>query len=150
MYANIKLKANLSNKRNKIVKIATASDNGTSISQHFGRALYFVIFKAKDGKIIDQEIRSKAVHHDVDEKLKPTSIHGCHHGYGANANIKHKGMIKTISDCQVLIAGGMGWGAYESVKNNNIDVVITNVIDINKAVKLYLEGKLPNLMHRLH
>jgi predicted Fe-Mo cluster-binding NifX family protein len=58
-------------------------------------------------------------------------------------------MAQTIADCQVLIAGGMGWGAYESLKSRGVEPVVTNVRSIEEAVKLYLESKLPNLMERL-
>jgi predicted Fe-Mo cluster-binding NifX family protein len=44
----------------------------------------------------------------------------------------------------------MGWGAYESLKRRNIESVITDVESIDKAVKLYIAGNLPNLMKRLH
>ena len=59
-------------------------------------------------------------------------------------------MPETISDCQVLLAGGMGWGAYESMKSYNIKPVVTDVESIDEAVQLYLNGKLANLMERLH
>ena len=132
------------------MKIAAVSDNETSISQHFGRALNYVILQVEDGNIICKETRPKTVHHNADEKLNTELIHGCHHGYGADAQIKHKGMIKTISDCQVLIAGGMGWGAYESLKNSGINPIITDVSGIDEAVRLYTEDKLPNLIEKLH
>jgi len=44
----------------------------------------------------------------------------------------------------------MGWGAYDSLKNAGIEVFVTDVEDIDEAVKLYLLGKLQNLMERLH
>jgi len=44
----------------------------------------------------------------------------------------------------------MGWGAYDSLKSRGIETVVTDVDDIEKAVNLYLQGKLPNLMERLH
>ena len=59
-------------------------------------------------------------------------------------------MMANISDCQVLLAGGMGWGAYESLKSQNIQPIVTDVSSIEEAVRLYLEDKLPNLMERLH
>jgi predicted Fe-Mo cluster-binding NifX family protein len=59
-------------------------------------------------------------------------------------------MAQSIDDCQVLFAGGMGWGAYESLKSRGIEPVVTDVENIEEAVRLYLEGKLPNLMERLH
>jgi len=44
----------------------------------------------------------------------------------------------------------MGWGAYESLKSRAIETIVTDVESIDEAVKLYLAGKLPNLMERLH
>jgi predicted Fe-Mo cluster-binding NifX family protein len=59
-------------------------------------------------------------------------------------------MAQSINDCQVLLAGGMGWGAYDSMKSRDIETVITDVPNIDEAVQLYLDGKLSNLMERLH
>jgi predicted Fe-Mo cluster-binding NifX family protein len=59
-------------------------------------------------------------------------------------------MAQSIDDCQVLIAGGMGWGAYESLKSRGIETIVTDVENIDEAVRLYVEGDLPNLMERLH
>ena len=36
------------------------------------------------------------------------------------------------------------------MKSYNIESVVTDVENIDEAVKLYLEGKLTNLMDRLH
>jgi len=44
----------------------------------------------------------------------------------------------------------MGEGAYDNLRSRNIEPVVTDVEDIEEAVKLYLEDKLPNLMERLH
>jgi len=44
----------------------------------------------------------------------------------------------------------MGWGAYDSLKSRGIETVVTDVENIEEAIKLYLDGKLPNLMERLH
>jgi predicted Fe-Mo cluster-binding NifX family protein len=59
-------------------------------------------------------------------------------------------MADTIADCQLLLAGGMGWGAYESLKSYNIQPIVTDVENIDEAVQLHLAVKLPNLMERLH
>jgi len=44
----------------------------------------------------------------------------------------------------------MGWGAYESMKSRNIQPIITDVQNIDEAVRLYIEGKIVNLMEKLH
>jgi len=59
-------------------------------------------------------------------------------------------MAESISDCQIVLTGGMGWGAYESMKSYNIESIVTDVKNIDEAVQLYLDGKLENQMERLH
>jgi predicted Fe-Mo cluster-binding NifX family protein len=131
------------------MKIAVISEDGNTISQHFGRAPLYVVVTVEDGKIVDKEKRDKTGHHSF-AVHHPDSEPGERHGYGAGALARHASMAETISDCQVLIAGGMGWGAYENLKSRNIEAVVTDVSNIDEAVKLYLDGKLPNLMERLH
>ena len=48
------------------------------------------------------------------------------------------------------MAGGMGWGAYEAMQGYGIEPIVTDIADIDKVVELYLAGRLPNLMGRLH
>jgi predicted Fe-Mo cluster-binding NifX family protein len=132
------------------MKIAAISEDGTTISQHFGRAPLYVVVTVENGKIISKENRDKAGHHTFAGGQHPEAAPGERHGYDAGAQSRHTQMAQSIEDCQVLIAGGMGWGAYESLKSRGIEAVVTDVGDIEKAVHLYLEGKLPNLMERLH
>jgi predicted Fe-Mo cluster-binding NifX family protein len=58
-------------------------------------------------------------------------------------------MAEAISDCQVVLAGGMGWGAYEAMRGYGIEPIVTDIKSIYEAVLLYLKGKLPNLVERL-
>jgi predicted Fe-Mo cluster-binding NifX family protein len=134
----------------KVMKIAAITEDGTTISQHFGRAPLYVVVTVEDGKITNKERRNKTGHHTFaahhDAPVAPSE----RHGYDAGSQVRHASMAETIADCQVLIAGGMGWGAYESLKSQGIEPVVTDVESIEEAVKLYLQGKLPNLMERLH
>jgi predicted Fe-Mo cluster-binding NifX family protein len=132
------------------MKIAAISEDGTTISQHFGRAPYYVVLTVENGKVVNKEKRDKAGHHTFAAGQHPEVAPGERHGYDAGAQSRHATMAQSIGDCQVLIAGGMGWGAYESLKSRSIETVVTDVENIVEAVKLYLEGKLPNLMERLH
>ena len=132
------------------MKIAAISEDGTTISQHFGRAPYYTVVTVEDGKIASKEKRDKAGHHTFAAGQHPDTARGERHGYDAGAQSRHAAMAQGIADCQVLIAGGMGWGAYESLKSRGIETVVTDVENIEEAAKLYLGGKLPNLMERLH
>jgi predicted Fe-Mo cluster-binding NifX family protein len=132
------------------MKIATISEDGATVSQHFGRALYYIVVTVEDGKVVSKEKRDKAGHHTFAGSQHPETAPGERHGYSADAQTRHAAMAQSIDDCQVLIAGGMGWGAYESLKSRGIETVVTDVEDIDEAVKLFLQGKLINLMERLH
>ena len=131
------------------MKIAAITEDGIAVSQHFGWAPLYLVVTVEDGKVTNKETRNKAGHHTFAHH-HTESVHGERHGYDAGAQAKHASMMENISDCQVLIAGGMGWGAYDSLKSRNIQAIVTDVGAIDEAVKLYLEGKLPNLMERLH
>jgi predicted Fe-Mo cluster-binding NifX family protein len=133
------------------LKIAAISDDGINISRHFGRASLYVVLTVEDGKIVSREIRSKAGHHifvasDTEHTLAP----GERHGYDLGAQAKHQRMAETITDCKVLLTGGMGWGAYESMKSYDIEPIVTDIANIEQAVETYLKGRLTNLIERLH
>lgn len=131
------------------MKIAVITEDEKTISQHFGRALLYVVLTIEDGKVTGRETRSKMGHNTFAGQGEEHE-QGQEHGYGPEAQSRHAGMAGAISDCQVLLAGGMGMGAYDSLKQLNIDVIMTNKRNIDEAVKLYLEGKLQNQKELLH
>ena len=132
------------------MKIAAISDDETTISQHFGRASLYVVVTVEDGKNVSKETRAKTGHNTFAAHQSPDLTPGERHGYDAGSQVRHQSMAETISDCQVLLAGGMGWGAYEGMQSYNIKPIVTDVKSIDEAVQLYLDGKLTNLMERLH
>jgi len=132
------------------MKIAAVSDDGVSVSQHFGRAEYYVVVTAEDGQITASEMRPKAGHRTFAGQESAPLAPGERHGYDPGSQEKHRAMAETIADCDVLIAGGMGWGAYESLRANGIRPIITDLSDIREAVSRLLAGDLPDLMERLH
>jgi predicted DNA-binding protein (UPF0251 family)/predicted Fe-Mo cluster-binding NifX family protein len=131
-------------------KIAVISDDGKTISQHFGRAPYYVVVTLEGNKIVSREQRAKAGHHSFGEQADEHPAPGVPHGFDAGSQAKHAVMAQPIGDCKVLLAGGMGRGAYESLRSAGIESIITDIADIDSAVGLYNQGKLPNLMGRLH
>ena len=132
------------------MKIAAISDDGVTISQHFGRAPLYVVVTVQDGRIGSKETRAKTGHHTFATHQPPELAPGERHGYDTGSQVRHSSMAETIADCQVLLAGGMGWGAYEAMQSYNIKPIVTDVRSIDEAVQLYLDGKLVNLMERLH
>ena len=132
------------------MKIAVITDDGKTICQHFGRALYYTVVTVENGKVVGKEQRNKAGHHMPGAEHASQATHGEKHGFDANAQTSHAGMMANIMDCQLLIAGGMGWGAQVSLKQSGIESLITDVDNIDEAIQLYIQGKLPNLTERLH
>lgn len=131
------------------MNIAIITEDGKTVSQHFGRAPYYMVYTVEDEKIIDREKRDKASHNTF-SRQDEEQTHREGHGFGAQAQSRHNKMASTIRDCAVVITGGMGRGAYESLKSYNIYPIITDVQNIDSAIEKYLKGDLPNLMERLH
>ena len=132
------------------MKIAAVSDDGTTISQHFGRANLYVVVEVEDGQVTKTETRPKLGHHDFAGQDHGSHEPGQRRGHGEGAQARHTSMMEAISDCQTLLARGMGWGAYEALSDMGLDAVITDVTDIQEAAKLHAKGELPNLRERLH
>jgi len=134
------------------MKIAAVTDDGQTICPHFGRAAYYAVLTVEDGQIVGQELRSKLGHAQfaAEEQAGPATEDPRGHGFGAGAHDRHTRMAQAIADCQVLLAGGMGWGARESLQQQGIQVVTTDVADIRAAAQSYLDGNLverPDLLH---
>ena len=132
------------------MKIAVITEDGASISQHFGRAPLYVVATVENGKVVNKETREKAGHHSFGGHPHTELAPGERHGYDTGSQSKHAQMAKSINDCQVLIAGGMGWGAFDSMKSHGIETIITDVLNIDEAIQLYLDKNLHNLMDKLH
>ncbi len=133
------------------MKIAAVSEDGVNVSQHFGRAPYYVVLTVEGTTIVSRETRSKEAGHHAsatEEHSRPTR--GERHGCDAGSQPKHRRMAETIADCEALIAGGMGYGAYESLKGYGVRPIVTDVGDIREAVLRYAKGNLPDLRERLH
>ncbi len=131
------------------MKIAVISDDGSSISMHFGRAQLYVVLEVEDGQVVSREVRPKVGHHAFGDHPH-AEPHVAGHGYDAASQHKHSQMAANIGDCQVLLAGGMGWGAYDSLKGYGIEPIITDIRDVDQAARAYLDGTIQNLMDRLH
>ena len=134
------------------MKIAAVSEDGVTISKHFGRAPFYVVVTVENWKIISSEKREKIRHNqfggDHEEHAREADPRG--HGFDPDAQNRHARMVVAIADCEVLLARGMGAGAYESMKQANISPVVTDVANIEEAVQAYLAGNLKDHVEKLH
>jgi predicted Fe-Mo cluster-binding NifX family protein len=138
-------------KENKM-KIAAVSEDGVTISQHFGRAPFYVVVTIEDGKIISREKRDKMGHAqfggETHEEAHGQDPRG--HGFDPAAQDRHARMAAAIADCEVLLARGMGAGAYQGMEQAGIRPVVTDVTNIDEAVQAYLAGSLKDHVEKLH
>jgi predicted Fe-Mo cluster-binding NifX family protein len=134
------------------MKIAVITEDGQTISQHFGRAPYYLVFTVEDKEIVSKELRDKVGHqqfaqepHEHESENDPRG-----HGFGAPSDAKHARMIEAIRDCEAVIVRGMGRGAYLAMEQANIRPFVTEVADAEEAVKAYIGGTLEDHTDRLH
>lgn len=128
------------------MKIAIPTDNKTTISEHFGGAPYFMVVTVENKKIGRKETREKPSHKDfAGSETHPQLDEKGKHGFGPLASDRHKEIYDVINDCEVLIAGRMGFGAYDDIRSYGMKIIVSDVEDIEEAVSNYIEG---NLLHK--
>lgn len=134
------------------MKIAAVTEDGITISQHFGRAPYYLVITVEDGRIVSREQREKIAHgqghshghsHEVQLADQP-------HGFDPAAQDTHSRMAAPISDCAVLLARGMGAGAYASLEQAGIRPILTTIANIEEAALQAAAGTIIDHRERLH
>lgn len=132
------------------MKIAAITDNGKTISLHFGRAQYYLVATVENGEIVNREMRDKINHAQLQAEGHDHEEAGQKHGYGPAADNRHGRMAESIIDCEALLCRGMGMGAYENMMARNIRPVVTDIADINEAVLAYANGQIVDHVEKLH
>jgi predicted Fe-Mo cluster-binding NifX family protein len=132
------------------MKIAAITDDGKTISQHFGRAPYYTVVTVEEGKIVSREMREKLGHAHFQSEGHNHSESGERHGYGPAANNRHGRMAEAITDCEAVLCRGMGMGAYENMKARGIHPVVTDIADIDEATLAYVNGQIVDHIEKLH
>lgn len=122
-----------------IKRIAAVTDDGLILSNHFGMAGQYLVSEVEDGHILHQETRAKPHH----------SVHPDHSQPHSHSEQLHDDMFAPIRDCQVLLVGGMGGGAYNKAMAAGLEVVLTGGA-ISAALQSYLAGQIISNDLRLH
>lgn len=133
------------------MKIAVITEDGQTISQHFGRAPYYLVFTVEDGVIVSKEMRDKVGHrHFAQEEHAHDEADPRGHGFGAASDAKHARMIESIVDCEAIIVRGMGRGAYIAMEQANIRPIVTDLPTAEAAVEAYIANTIVDHTERLH
>ena len=123
-------------------KIADVTKDEQKVSAHFGMAPLYCVYTTEDGKIAATETRQKPHH-------KQHPDHHNHSHEQSQGRDHHDDMFAPITDCQVLICGGMGGPAHAKAKAAGLEIVLTSG-PIESVVQAYLKGEINNDPTRVH
>jgi predicted Fe-Mo cluster-binding NifX family protein len=135
------------------MKIAAVTEDNVTISQHFGRAPFYVVITVEHGKIVARERREKLGHGQFAGEPHEEGPHGADprgHGFDPAAQSRHGKMLAAIADCDILLARGMGTGAYQSMQQAGIRPILTVLENVDEAALAAAEGTLEDHSDRLH
>ncbi len=118
------------------MKIAFASNDGSNIGAHFGRAEFYVVIETNKREILNRRLMSK-----ISMECNCYNEKGSH----SNEEGESREVFETIKDCKILIANTMCPGAYQCLEELGLQIVLTELVKIDKALKAFLDGK---LIHR--
>lgn len=132
------------------MKIAAITEDGKTISRHFGRAPFYLVTTVENGQVVNRELRDKLGHTQLNKEGHEHAETGGPHGFGPEADQRHGRMSAAITDCEAVLCGGMGKGAYESMRVRNIRPVVTDIVVIEEAVLAYASGEIVDHIENLH
>ncbi|NQV30428.1 MAG: iron-molybdenum cofactor biosynthesis protein [Candidatus Marinimicrobia bacterium] len=112
------------------MKIGIASNDQSSIAEHFGRTKGFVIVELENGQELSRTYRENkfSAHSQAD-----SHEHG-EHGHS------HTAILDALADCELVVARGMGRRIYDDLRAAKIESYITTQSQVDGAIKAYLSG----------
>jgi predicted Fe-Mo cluster-binding NifX family protein len=119
------------------MKIAFATDDGTTISQNFLQARYYQVVTIENGEEVERDLRVKPQQNieDVQQHIPLT---------GQDASDLGEEMLSIIDDCTVVVLGGMTRPMHEKIMRYNVRPVLTNKSTVNEALQEFIQGSLDN------
>jgi predicted Fe-Mo cluster-binding NifX family protein len=117
------------------MRIAVPTNDGTLISEHFGRSAGFLIFETENGKIKNRRLKSNVGKHSHSQgecKHPSTDVH----------SHDHAGILATLEGCEMVICAAMGHRAAEALKGRGMQIVFAAPGTAEETVAAYLDGKL--------
>jgi predicted Fe-Mo cluster-binding NifX family protein len=120
------------------MKVAVATIDGVSVSQHFGRSTGFVVFEVEGTTIAGRELKTN------DRTPHAQGLCTGHHEDGAaheHAGHSHAGVVDLLAGCSVVLCGGMGGGAAYALSQHGIQpVIVSGACSAEEALSQYLKG----------
>lgn len=108
-------------------RIAIATADRATVADHLTHAAVFLVFDVADGAIAARSERTRDA--------------GCG---------EHKTFVQMLEGCNAVICGGIGQGAYDSLKASGIEPVITvGTPAVEETISQYLAGSLATTNERV-
>jgi predicted Fe-Mo cluster-binding NifX family protein len=122
------------------MKVAIATDDGVTVSRHFGRATAYTVATIVDGRLLGTELRAKFTRHLPGAQDHDHAEGGGSAGEhtGPEAQARHDAMLAVITDCSVVVAGGMGMGARDRVLAMGMEVAMTDAVRVDDAIRHWM------------
>ena len=113
------------------MKIAVASDDGTTISTHFGKTRGFVVYEV-DGREM------------TNRSYVENTFTGHARGLSGAGHVadRHGPILEALKDCRAVIAHGMGRRIYDDLRAAGIEAFIVRETQADEALGLYLKNAL--------
>lgn len=137
------------------MRIAVVTDDGKTVSKHFGRAAHFAVLSLEGGQIRDVQMRPNPGRERLDTEAhelrrgSPGAVPDCH-GAGAAGAAAHQAVAAAIQDCEAVLAGGMSWASRECLAASGIRPIITDIEDVREAAKACAAGTIVDHTEWLH
>ncbi|MHB8945315.1 MAG: NifB/NifX family molybdenum-iron cluster-binding protein [Bacillota bacterium] len=128
------------------MRIAMPSEDGTHISDHFGRSPFFAIFDVDGGTARAVEVRRNGEVTEADLAAGDHHDHGHHddgHGHDhAEHHHNHGNIVGNLADCQAVLVHGIGRPMAEALMARGIQVIPTDEVEALRAAERYGRGQL--------
>jgi predicted Fe-Mo cluster-binding NifX family protein len=141
----------------KEFKIAAVTDDGETISRHFGRAGQYAVISVVNNRVVGRELRPKAGHHGNHQKVQVAGdSHSHEHSRPEGEHQQHLSprghapMFAAILDCELVLARGMGFGAYQGAEQSGLRPIITDIAEVDAAIQAVIDGTIVDHKEKLH
>jgi hypothetical protein len=125
------------------MKIAVITDDEQSISQHFGRAPYYLVVTIEDGKVVGRERRDKLGHAHFADEPHAAEAHEADprgHGFDLPRRIAISAWPQRLPIAKCCCA--VGWsGRVRKHEVGRHPPIVTDISGIDAAVQAYIDGK---------
>jgi len=132
------------------MKIALVTEDGKTVSAHFGRATQYMVVTVEAGIVTNRALIPKPAHHSASSNHEHHEHGDGEPGHGQHGHGHAQAMLEPITDCAMLVTRGMGRPAYEAAQAAGLEPVVTALANIDDVIAAHAAGTLENHVERLH